>query len=175
MNWLKNKMFSYQLKNLPVDKKSNANQGQVKNLTSYIAVLFDEDQIDNPKEMSTILQKWSKSGKRIETFSFVDVKEFEETDNPDNKICKKDINWYGMPKGEKVSAFANKRFDILITINPNKTKHLHYLNAASKAQFKIGLLPDELEFYNLMIDCDKTNSIKKVFSDIQITLDKLAI
>ncbi len=175
MNWLKNKLFSYQLKNIPVDKINNDQKAQIKNLTSYIGILYDDIHIDNLQEMSQIINRWTKSGKRIETFSFVDVKEFEEDSNPDNKICRKDINWYGLPKGEKVDRFTQKKFDILITINPNKTKHLHYLNAASKAKFKIGLLPDELEFYNLMIDCPKNDSIKKIFSDIQITLDKLAI
>lgn len=174
MSWLKKKMFAYQLKNVVVRKTSQKSQ-QVHNLTSHIGILFDESHIDSMKEMEAIIKKWQNSGKHVETFSFIDQKEFtEEEDNPDNKICRKNINWYGMPKGEKVNTFSSKKFDILITINPEKKWHLHFLNAASMAKFKIGLLPDELEFYNLMIDCAKPDSIKKIFSDIQLTLDKLA-
>jgi len=79
-----------------------------------------------------------------------------------------------MPKGPKVESFISKKYDVLITINPDQKQHLHFLNAASKAKFKIGLLPDNLNYYNLMIDCKQTNSVKTIFSDIQLTLDKLA-
>jgi hypothetical protein len=125
--------------------------------------------------MDSQIKKWIKKGRSVETFSYVDVKEFNENQDNPNQICNKDINWFHAPHGIKVKSFIAKPYDILITINPEKKKHLHFLNATSKARFKIGILPDYVEFYNLIIDCKNPSSITNIFTDIQTTLDKLTI
>ncbi len=174
MKWLKDRLFNYKLKSrlssLQADKKV-VNQNKVKS----IGMLFDDSQISNPKELQSYVDKWTKNGKSVETFSFVDIKDFEENIDDTGKFCRKDINWFQVPQGDKVDAFLNKPYNILITINPAKKQHLHFLNAVSSAKFKIGLLPDEVEFYDLVIDLEENANVKKIFSDIQETLDKLSI
>lgn len=174
MKWLKDRLFNYKLKSRLSSRRAEkqvVNQNKVKS----IGMLFDESQISNPKELQIYVDKWTKNGKSVETFSFIDVKEFDESIDSIGKFCRKDINWFHVPQGDKVDAFLKKQYNILITINPAKKQHLHFLNAVSSAKFKIGLLPDEVEFYDLVIDLEENVSIKKIFSDIQETLDKLSI
>ena len=174
MKWLKDRLFSLRLKsNLSSrhPKKEVVNQNKVRS----IGLLFNESQISNQRELQAYIDKWTKNGKAVETFSFVDIKEFEETTDDAGKFCRKDVNWFQVPQGDKIDAFVNKPYDILITINPAKKRYLHFLNAVSSAKFKIGLLPDVVEFYDLLIDLDENATVKKIFSDIQETLDKLSI
>ena len=174
MKWLKDKLFRYKLKaklrSLPAAKKETQ-----QNSVNFIGLLFDENHIPLGKELQYYIDRWTSNGKKVDVFSFVDVKEFDESVDDSKKFCRKNVNWFQVPHGDKIDGFLQKPFDILITLNPAKKQHLHFLNAASNARFKIGLLPDELEFYNLILDVEETASIKNIFSDIQETLDKLTI
>lgn len=174
MGWFKKRMFNYRLKKR-IDNLGSAPATGSTNYSKHIGILFDESQIDSLSELHKYVQTWIKKGKQVETFSFVDIKEFPPEEIPTNQFCRKNLNWYNIPQGEHVQSFLDKSYDILITINPGKKDFLHFLNAGSKAKFKIGLLPDELEFYNLIVDCEQPEKIKNIFTDIQSTLDKLAI
>ena len=173
MGWIKDKLFNYRLKKRIESVGSTPTSGST-NKMQQIGILFDENQIDSLAELQKYVQAWIKKGKKVETFSFVDIKEFPPEEIPLNKFCKKNLNWYNIPHGETVQSFLDNPYDILITINPEKKDYLHFLNAGSKAKFKIGLLPDELELYNLIVDCEQPAKVKYIFSDIQSTLDKLA-
>lgn len=174
MRWLKERLFKLKL-NSRIQEQGERKIEQYQNSGNYICILFDESQIDSMSDLETYITSWMNKGKRVETFSFLDIKEFLPEDEFENKICRKDLNWYDVPNSQKANEFINKAFDILITINPLKKNHLHFLNAASKSKFKIGLLPDELDYYNLVLDCEKPENVQSIFTDIQSTLDKLAI
>lgn len=174
MKWLKDRLFHYKLKSklsaLP-EHSTDVMQNEVQS----IGILFDESHIPDEKALQYYIDRWKGLGKKVEKFSYADVKEFPEDSDNESRFCRKDINWYQVPQGAKIDAFLTKTFDILITLNPSKKPYLHYLNAASRASFKIGLLPDELEFYNLILDVQETDNVKKIFGDIQNTLDNLSI
>lgn len=171
MKWLKDLLFN---KNL----KSRLNNTQLikkdgKNESNYIGILVDEDAVDNPAALNKVIKEWEKKGKKVEKIAFLNVKELEEGST--DSFCLKQINWFEIPKGEVIEVFLNRSYDILITINPSQHKFINYMNAASLARFKIGLTAEELEYNNLIIDCEKPSHIQTIFRDIQITLDKLAI
>lgn len=172
MGWLTDKLFNYRLKKALV-ANGTRKAVVVNNDASRVMILFDESQIDNHVELKKQIIEWRNSGKKVKTFSYADVKEFGEGENQESRLCKKDINWFSVPIGEKVNSFIAEKYDILLTINPRAKKQLLYLNAASLAKFKIGLLPDNVKHYNLLIDCKQPESIKAIFADINITLDKL--
>lgn len=173
MSWIKDKLYNQRLRK-SITNITSITKEQFKNNGDQIAVLFEETTDFSAADVYKQVLSWRKLGKNIFLFSFLDEKELLEEEN-ENRFFKSDLNWLSIPNGKKIDDFLQKSFDILITINPERKKHLHYLNAVSKARFKIGILPDEVEFYNLIIDCDKPDSVKVVFSDIQLTLDKLAL
>jgi len=173
INWLINLLYNFSLRKR-LNQKSKETATEKNNHSKHIGILFDESQLNQVESIEQYLQAWASKGKIIETFRFVDVKSFPPLDDPSNRICRKDVTWYKVPKGNKVDTFLHKKFDLLITINPEKKKFMHYLNAASNAKFKIGLLPDELEFYNLIIDCEQANQVQSIFKNIELTINNLS-
>jgi len=171
MKWLKDLLYrnnlNSRLKAIQTMKKD------IKNQSMYIGILVDEDAIDNAESLAKVIKEWEKKGKRVEKTAFLAVKELEE--GVSDVFCLKDISWANVPRGEVVEAFLEKSFDILITINPSHRTCINYMNAVSKAKFKIGLEAEDLQYNNLIIDCEKPSHVQTVFRDIQITLDKLAI
>ncbi len=171
MNWFKEFVFANNLKariqrNLK-DKK------EIKNLSKFIGILVDESAIDSIGSLEKEIAEWKKKGKKVEVFRFRDEKEIAEEIS--DTYCRKQINWAGIPKGEHIDRFIDTTFDILITINPDQKKSLQYINAVSKAKFKIGLEAEDLQYNNLIIDCKQSSQVKTSFKEIQLTLDKLAI
>jgi hypothetical protein len=171
MKWLKDIVFSSNLKKR-LQKIKNVKK-ENRNLSKFIGILVDENSIDSMSNLEKIIEEWRKKGKTVNAFSYVDEKELpeEKTDS----FCKKEINWAGIPSGEKVEKFIDTPFDILITINPEQKKFLQYINASSIAKFKIGLDAEDLQYNNLIIDCKQSSKVQTAFKEIQITLDKLAI
>lgn len=171
MKWLKDWLFSRNLQKRLKDLKNIKKES--KNMSSYIGILVDESSIDSISSLDKVINDWKSKGKKVEKFSYLDVKELAEPSSV--LFCQKDIKWSGIPNSEDVERFINIPFDILITINPTHRNFIHYINAVSVAKFKIGLEAEDLEYNNLIIDCKKPGHVQTAFKDIQITLDKLAI
>jgi hypothetical protein len=58
-------------------------------------------------------------------------------------ITRKDINWYGGPKGEKAELYFSKKTDMLFVISFEKNLTIEYLSQLSTAKFKIGCYAEE--------------------------------
>ncbi len=66
---------------------------------------------------------------------------------------KKDINWFGKPKGKYVTDFCKTDFDILIDVSLQDSFQTKYIAAFSKAKFKVGKDGENNKtIYDLMID-----------------------
>lgn len=171
MKWLKNIVFNSSLKTRlqKIQQVSKEN----KNLSKYIGILVDESSIDSSSTLEKVANEWKNKGKTVQIFSYIDEKELPE--GTGNAFCKKDINWASIPKGEEVNKFIDTKYDILITMNPDKKKFIQYINAASVAKFKIGLEAEDLEYNHLIINCKQSNQVQTAFKQIQTTLDKLAV
>ncbi len=171
MKWLKDFVFARNLKSKLAEQKHVKKES--KNLSSFVGILADESSIDQVSKLNQIVKDWEKRGKKVELYTFLDVKELEE--EIPFSFCRKNINWAGIPSGEVVERFRQTPYDILITINPEQRNFIQYMNASSIAKFKIGLYEDELPFNNLIVDCKNSNQVVRIFNEIQVTLEKLAV
>ena len=80
---------------------------------------------------------------------------FEEITNPHqdaNTLTVKDLDFWGLPKKEKVEEFTNIRFEVLFNIALEDNLVLDYITALSQARFKIGSSPNEINFFDLNIN-----------------------
>ena len=83
---------------------------------------------------------------------------FEAITNPhqdSNTLTVKDLDFWGLPKKEKVEEFTNIRFEILLNIAFENNLVLDYITALSQARFKVGGSPDENNYFDLNINIDE--------------------
>lgn len=80
---------------------------------------------------------------------------FEEITNPHqdtNTLTVKDLDFWGLPKKEKVDEFLSIKFEILLNIAMENNLVLEYLTALSKAQFKVGSSPNKKNYFDMNIN-----------------------
>ncbi|PIF01987.1 MAG: hypothetical protein CR996_01680 [Draconibacterium sp.] len=83
---------------------------------------------------------------------------FEEDANPHpdaNTLTVKDLNFWGLPKMERINDFVDMQFDILFNIALKQNLPLEYITLLSKAYFKTGWSPEENNYFDLNINIGK--------------------
>lgn len=83
---------------------------------------------------------------------------FESITNPpqdSNTLTVKDLDFWGLPKKEKVEEFINIRFEVLFNIALDKNLVTDYITALSQARFKTGCSTDENNHFDLNINIDE--------------------
>lgn len=79
---------------------------------------------------------------------------FDADSNPPveaNSLTVVDLNWWGIPKPEKVGDFLEIHFDVLLNIALEPNFAVDYVTALSKAKFKIGCSPNDENYFDLNI------------------------
>lgn len=79
---------------------------------------------------------------------------FDENSNPsasNNSLTTNDLDWWGIPRQEKVGEFMQMNFDVLINISLNQNFALNYLTALTQSDLKIGYSPREQNYFDLNI------------------------
>lgn len=85
---------------------------------------------------------------------------FEEMASPHpdaNALTVKELNWWGLPRHEKVSEFVDMNFDILLNIALSQNLALDYITALSQAKFKVGSSPNPSNYFDLNINIGENN------------------
>ncbi len=83
---------------------------------------------------------------------------FDSNSNPGsetNSFFSSDLNWWGIPKPEKVRDFIETDFDLLLCIARESNFYLEYILALSKAKFKIGSSLNEANPFDLNIKIEE--------------------
>jgi hypothetical protein len=85
---------------------------------------------------------------------------FEEMASPHpdaNALTVKELNWWGLPRHEKVSEFVDMNFDILLNVALSQNLALDYITALSQAKFKVGSSIDVNNYFDLNINIGENN------------------
>ncbi|MGE0019633.1 MAG: hypothetical protein AB7S72_08210 [Draconibacterium sp.] len=85
---------------------------------------------------------------------------FEEMASPHpdpNALTVKELNWWGLPRHEKVSEFVDMNFDILFNLALSQNLALEYITALSQAKFKVGSSQDTNNYFDLNINIGENN------------------
>ncbi len=73
---------------------------------------------------------------------------------------RKDLNWYGKPRGNYVTNFCKTDFDILIDLSLTDIFQTKFIAALSKAKFKVGKDSENNEtIFDLMIDINHKTTL----------------
>jgi hypothetical protein len=73
----------------------------------------------------------------------------------ENMLTVKDLDFWGLPKQEKVDEFINIRFEILFNIASEGNLVSDYITALSRAHFKVGSSSNENNYFDLNINIGK--------------------
>jgi hypothetical protein len=80
---------------------------------------------------------------------------FEEITNPQqdsNTLTVKDLDFWGLPKKEKVDEFTKIKFELLLNIAFEDNLVLDYITALSQARFKVGCSKKTQNYFDLNIN-----------------------
>jgi len=83
---------------------------------------------------------------------------FESITNPQqdsNTLTVKDLDFWGLPKKEKVEEFINIKFEVLFNIALDNNLVIDYITALSQARFKVGSSSDTRNYFDLNINIDE--------------------
>jgi len=86
---------------------------------------------------------------------------FEEITNPHqaaNTLTVKDLDFWGLPKKEKVDDFISIKFEILLNIALENNLVLDYLTALSQARFKVGSSPKTKNYFDMNINIGENSN-----------------
>ncbi|WP_347841269.1 DUF6913 domain-containing protein [uncultured Draconibacterium sp.] len=79
---------------------------------------------------------------------------FDKDSNPSaeaNSLTINDLNWWGIPKPDKVGDFMTMQLDLLLCLAAEKNFAVNYITALSKAKFKIGSSETDNSYFDLNI------------------------
>jgi hypothetical protein len=104
------------------------------------------------KQFTKFLKKYDITTSVIGYVSQKDVRQ-EVLLWPDiNFLTKKEVTWYGAPKGEIAEAYFSKTPDLLFVINFKEDLTIEYLTRLSRARFKVGCFTENENDLDLMIN-----------------------
>jgi hypothetical protein len=117
------------------------------------------------------IKNLKRRGKQVELIIYKDIKSKEQEDQT---IYKNDINWYGVPKSNKVSEFLNKTYDMIFYMVLQPCMPTEFLLRTCQADLKIAPVSSGVQAYtNLGADC-KNHDLAGILDEIDVLLDKLS-
>jgi hypothetical protein len=139
-----------------------------------IGVLFDATDADTGKELMSLIAQLERKGKEVKPFGFLKKKEAEIA-FPYSVFTQKDCSWTGIPKSDECDDFAEKKFDLLVVINPEETMQVHWLACASQASMKISM-PCELPHdFDMQLETPGKKGLPFFFEQLAFYLDKIEL
>ncbi len=136
-----------------------------------IGLLFDATNLSERNTVLSYAEKLKKKNKKVQLLGF-----FEQAPQEDNFTfpfyVKKDINWKGVPVGQKIKDFLELRLDLLIHLNLETNLHSESIAAISDACLKIGPVTENVHCYDLMIDPAKNQNLSDFINQVELLLQK---
>lgn len=157
-------------------KKKTVQKNDVVNPLRSICILFDGTEESERKLVHQFKKSISQSG-RAEVKSLAFVNNRLPLDNVDYAAYNlKDINWYGVPSGEKVNAFIKYDYDLMIVLCKKMLPHYEYIVAHAETQFIVGPSITRAEkYFDLLVDVPKSNNTQELTKNVLNALNLVAV
>ncbi|NOZ48358.1 MAG: hypothetical protein GXO79_16525 [Chlorobi bacterium] len=157
-------------------KKTFRNR-KTQNLDSAVTIdiIFDATNIDNFEKIKSFADYLVSLNKKVKAIGFVNSKIIPQKYyliNGFDFFCKKDLNYFYIPKSDKVQKFYTEKTDVLIDLSLTNIFSIKYIVALTNATFKIGRFTKDNSFNDMMIDISKNKSLDYL---IQQTLHYFSI
>ncbi|MBS1686837.1 MAG: hypothetical protein JSS76_19015 [Bacteroidetes bacterium] len=125
----------------------------------------------------TIIAKYADSlrakGKTVEVLAYLDDKKIESKPGI-NIFNKKAVNWYGIPIDDRVAAFCNKNFDLLLCAITDESKPLEYMAYISKAKYRVGPFAEsKTRLFDFMVQLDGRRDLGYLLQQATYFLDNI--
>ncbi len=135
-----------------VNKLLNVRQVAVSSLKmNSVGVILNMNEFSDFDAFRTYFKTLGISPAKTKIIAFV---EDAKDANPlwDTYFNPKDFGWRGKINNVDLQSFINTEFDVLISYYTRESLELKLITAASKANFKVGLIQDDKRMFDLMID-----------------------
>lgn len=134
-----------------------------------LAIVFEKGGAD--QAVLDFVKKLKAEGKDVELLAYIPRKRKEITEQQSYEyFCKDEVNWYGKPSAEVLSAFTKQDFDVLISLNDKVESPIQFLTMAGKANFTIGLKSSGLKILDLQVARPDGDDFSPVFKEIDFYL-----
>ncbi len=162
----------YYQKSLPT-KAARATAASVRNLDEArtVAILFDATDVDERKRTLAYAEKLRKQGKQINVLGFISTADKEATFSF-NFFTLRDIDWAQRPKGDQVTNWLKKEYDVLICLFPRTNRFTEYIALHTRAGLKIGPVAENTACYDLMLDMPASAGPQKLIQQYETVLAK---
>lgn len=142
--------------------KNNPRSKAFSNLSqiNHVGIIFERTNDDVAGQVAKLAKfLHDEQQVNIDVFAYVHLKKpTEELAKKKNLslFYKKDLNWYGKPKTLEIKTFISKKFDLLIKADFSEKFPLSYICAASQAALIAGPKDGIRDYYDFIIEVDKT-------------------
>ncbi len=155
---IKNNLFGRFIRSKPYTdtlKRKAKNYDEIKTM----AFLLDGSDPIALRELLNKLHTYSDAGKKLTFFGYVKkLPPFE--DEQITWLTRKDMNWIGIPKTDKIKWFIEKEFDVLINTSLQTIRPLEYVSTYSKASLRIGKFDEKKTYcYDFMMHLNDDASV----------------
>jgi hypothetical protein len=132
---IKTFFFNYRLKQNSVNIIS-PNLIQNFNQMRSIGILFDASSQNITQDIIEFKKKFKDLDKQIDIYGYTKQ---DQIVAESYLMSKKDLNWYGYPIKNSAFAFADKSFDVLISVFPESNSPLLSVLSLTKSKLRIGI------------------------------------
>ena len=142
-----------------INKLLNARQVAVSNMKmNSVGVILNMNEFSDFDTFRNYFKELGILSSKIKVIAFIDD---AKNANPlwDTYFNPKDFGWKGKINNVDLQSFIDTKFDVLISYYTQESLELKLITAASKANFKVGLIHDDKRVFDLMIDL-KTKDIQ---------------
>lgn len=148
-----------------INKLLNARQVAVSNLKmNSVGVILNMNEFSDFDAFRNYFKDLGILPSKTKIIAFVDD---AKDANPlwDTYFNPKDFGWKGKINSIDLQSFIDTKFDVLISYYTEESLELKLITAASKANFKVGLIQNDKRVFDLMINV-KTNQIDLFISEL---------
>ncbi len=134
-----------------------------------MAILFESGNYD--EQILDFAKKMKGEGKEVELMGFIPRKRKEVIDVPKfPHFTKTEVKGLGKPKSDDVSAFLKNHFEVFISLNEKRESPLQFIEAATQADFAIGLRKVKYARFDLILESNPNQNIGDIFKEIEYYL-----
>ena len=139
---------------------------------NYVGILFDASEPGNIAVVKQYVKRLQNDGKKVEMLGFLKNKKQAEGSDFDY-FTLSGVSLFHIPDKE-VSAFANKPFDLLISLHTGTILPLEYISALSKAKCRVGrYIENKTWCYDMMVYAGEEKPLSELVKQTDYLLTEI--
>lgn len=170
IDWIRNYFYESVLR-----QRGTGTPRRITNLADAhaVGIIYDSSMPGYDTIISQYAESLRVKGKTVDVLAYLDDKKIDSKPGV-NIFNKKAVNWYGIPTDDRVAAFCNKNFDLLICAITDENRPLEYMAYMSKAKYRVGPFAEEkTRLFDLMIQLDSRRDLGYLLQQATHFLDNI--